>query len=161
MCNSPLPTHKQNWRKTVKNTRQNKKALSPVVASIILLAAAVAISLATCGWLGALTLHYTGTTAITVNNAQFTGPPGQTTNTIVLSLKNTGTQGVTIDTVEVNEKKFDFNPSQGENTTYNPAESKDLVLRNVDWQPGLTYTFEILGNGAQTVGAYQTNALGT
>jgi hypothetical protein len=144
--------------KDVKNIRQNKKALSPVVASIILLATAIAVSLATCGWLAALASHYTGTSAITVNNIQFTGAAGQPTNTIVLSLKNTGTQGVAIEMIKVNENTFNFNASSSENASYAPAEAKDLTLDNVGWQPGYAYKIEIFGNGAQTVGAYQANS---
>ena len=140
--------------------RQNKKAMSPVVASVILIAVTVAISLATAGWLGALTTHYTGTTAITVNDAQFTGISGQSTNTIVLSLKNTGTRMITIDMIRVNGNKFDFTMPTGENATYMPGESKILTLNNVGWVAGLAYDFDIFGDGVQTVGAYRVNAAG-
>jgi hypothetical protein len=73
-------------------------------------------------------------------------------------LKNTGTQGVAIEMIKVNENTFNFNASSSENTSYAPAEAKDLTLNNVGWQPGYAYKIEIFGNGAQTVGAYQANS---
>jgi hypothetical protein len=145
----------------MKNIWQNKKAMNPVVASIILLAAAIAVSLATVGWLQKLTMGYTGTTVITVDHAQFTGITGQPTNTMILSLKNTGTNKVTIEMIKVNGKSLSFSAASGQNVTYAPTESKDLTVNNVGWQAGSAYDIEILGDGAQTVGASRAIAVGS
>jgi flagellin-like protein len=40
---------------------KNRKALSPVVASIILIAVTVAVSIAVAAWMGALTIGFMGT----------------------------------------------------------------------------------------------------
>ena len=141
----------------MKNFNHAKKALSPVVATIIIVAVTITVTLATCGWLSTLPGRYGGTTAITVNDVQFTGTSGQSTNVMVLSLKNTGTQQVTIEMIRVNEMKFTFTD---QNTTYAPTEAKNLVINDIGWQPGFTYNIQIIGNTAQTVGAYQTTALG-
>ena len=55
---------------------RNKKALSPVVASIILIAVTVAVSIAVAAWMGALTFTFTATeelkiTKILTNDAHF------------------------------------------------------------------------------------------
>jgi flagellin-like protein len=42
--------------------RKNVKALSPVVASIILIAVTVAVSIVVAAWMGALTFTFTATT---------------------------------------------------------------------------------------------------
>lgn len=146
---------------TMKNIRRNEKALSPAVASIILIAAAIAVGLATCGWLGATASHYTGIAAVTVTNVQFTGASGQPTNAMTLSLKNTGTKAITIEMIKVNGNRLSFSVASGENTTYVPAENKDLTVNNVGWLTGSAYDVEIYGDGAQTVGAYRASAPGT
>ena len=55
------------------NFRRSKKALSPVVASIILIAVTVAVSIAVAAWMGALTVGFMGSSSITVTNVQFPG----------------------------------------------------------------------------------------
>jgi len=144
----------------MKNIKQNNKALSPVVASIILVAVAVAVSLVTAGWLGALAAHYTGTAAVTVDSAQFSGTPGQSTNTIVLSLKNTGTQAITIEMIKINGNSYTYSAPAGGNTSYVPAETKDLTINNVGWQTAFAYDIAIYGDEGQTMGAYRATSPG-
>jgi hypothetical protein len=142
------------------NIAQNKKAMSPVVASIILLAAAIAITLVTAGWLGALASHYTGTASVNVNDVQFEGTAGQPTNTIVLSIKNIGTQALTIDMIKINGNNFTYSPPAGGNTTYVPAESKNLTVNNVGWQTAFAYDISIYNGEGQTVGACRASSPG-
>ncbi len=52
------------------NTR-SRKALSPVVASIILIAVTVAVSIAVAAWMGALTFSFTATEQINITNMNF------------------------------------------------------------------------------------------
>jgi flagellin-like protein len=77
------------------NTR-SRKALSPVVASIILIAVTVAVSIAVAAWMGALTFNFMATEQIKITNMAF--PAAQVTITIM----NTGTSPVTISEVHVN-----------------------------------------------------------
>jgi flagellin-like protein len=80
-----------------------RKALSPVVAAIILIAVTVAVSIAVAAWMGALTFSFMGSSSINISNVTFGGASGATTNnTIVLSVKNTGTKSVTVSLVKVN-----------------------------------------------------------
>jgi flagellin-like protein len=44
--------------KILRKIRKNAKALSPVVASIILIAVTVAVSIAVAAWMGALTVGF-------------------------------------------------------------------------------------------------------
>jgi flagellin-like protein len=144
----------------MKNLRLNAKALSPVVASLILIAITVSVSIATAAWLGSMSMSHMKTGAITVTNVQFTGASGQPTNTIVLSLKNTGTQVTTVEMVKINEERFFFNSSSGQDTTYAATETKDLTLNNVGWLPAYTYTIQIFGDQGQTLGASQATTSG-
>ena len=150
-----LPTNKK--RKNMKTMKQKDKALSSVVASIILIAVTVTASILTAGWLGTTAVHYTEIDTIAVKNVQFIGTAGEPTNTIILSLKNTGTRTINIEIIKINENRFIFNTPSDENT-YAPAETKDLTVDNVGWQTGAEYNIEVYGN-AMIVGAYRANSL--
>ncbi len=77
---------------TLRKMRKNAKALSPVVASIILIAVTVAVSIAVAAWMGALVVGNMDTEQLKVTNVDFTD-----TATAVLTIKNSGSSSVTID----------------------------------------------------------------
>jgi len=77
---------------------RSKKALSPVVASIILIAVTVAVSIAVAAWMGALTIGFMGgSEQVEIRTISFTG-----NTTATLKIKNTGTSPVTIQEVWIN-----------------------------------------------------------
>ncbi|HLE75135.1 MAG TPA: archaellin/type IV pilin N-terminal domain-containing protein [Candidatus Bathyarchaeia archaeon] len=84
----------------MKTFRRSKKALSPVVASIILIAVTVAVSIAVAVWMGALSTGFMQTEQLTITSATITGA-STTNSTIVLGVRNTGTSSVTIGQVWV------------------------------------------------------------
>jgi len=79
---------------------RNKKALSPVVASIILIAVTVAVSIAVAAWMGALTFTFMATEQIQITNMEFPGA-----NIIRVTINNTGTSAVTMNEAWVNNVK--------------------------------------------------------
>ncbi len=81
-------------RKLAKNT----KALSPVIATIILVAVTVAIAIAVAAWLGALTFTYTNVEQLNVTGASIT----VTGSSVAFGLSNSGTSDVTVASVSVN-----------------------------------------------------------
>jgi flagellin-like protein len=80
------------------NTR-SRKALSPVVASIILIAVTVAVSIAVAAWMGALTFSFTATEQLSITNMNFGS------GSILVTANNTGTTAVTINEAWVNNVK--------------------------------------------------------
>jgi len=76
---------------------KSKKALSPVVAAIILIAVTVAVSIAVAAWMGALTFTFMKTEELKVQGHTWG------TSTIDLSVKNTGTSAVTLSSARVND----------------------------------------------------------
>jgi flagellin-like protein len=79
--------------------RRSRKALSPVVASIILIAVTVAVSIAVAAWMGALTFNFMATEQGQIWNLQFTaGTPG----TVLVTFNNTGTTPITLNQAWVN-----------------------------------------------------------
>jgi flagellin-like protein len=77
---------------------RNSRALSPVVASIILIAVAVALSIAVGAWTGALTFGFTSTEQVRITSMSFDVP----NNVISVAVNNLGTSFVTIDEVWIN-----------------------------------------------------------
>jgi flagellin-like protein len=84
-----------------KMNMRSRKALSPVVASIILIAVTVAVSIAVAAWMGALTFSFTATEQINITNMNFDVP----NKIIVVTANNTGTTSVTINEAWVNSVK--------------------------------------------------------
>jgi len=75
----------------MKNHRKSKRALSPVVASIILIAVTVAVSIAVAAWMGALTIGFMGAEEVRITNVAFAS-----TSSATVTVKNTGSTPVTL-----------------------------------------------------------------
>jgi archaeal type IV pilus assembly protein PilA len=71
--------------------RKNAKALSPVVASIILIAVTVAVSVVVAAWMGGLTLGFMGNAEqVTMSNPVFTAAA------VTVTARNSGASSATI-----------------------------------------------------------------
>jgi flagellin-like protein len=81
---------------------KSRKALSPVVASIILIAVTVAVSIAVAAWMGALTFTFMGTEQLTISKIQWNWSTTPASRYFVLTVNNTGTKDLTINQVLVN-----------------------------------------------------------
>jgi len=79
---------------------RSRKALSPVVASIILIAVTVAVSIAVAAWMGALTFNFMATEQIKITNMQFY--TNSTGTNVTVTMQNTGTHPVTVTEVHIN-----------------------------------------------------------
>jgi flagellin-like protein len=118
-----MSTHKE-VQKRMRMLR-SRKALSPVVASIILIAVTVAVSIAVAAWMGALTFTFMATEQIQITNLGF--GPGSGNGWIAVTVNNTGTSPVTINEAWVNNiKKTTTTPSLPSGGTI--AANKGLVL---------------------------------
>jgi len=80
-----------------------RKALSPVVAAIILIAVTVAVSIAVAAWMGALTFSFMGgTETIDVKHITWSSNATDPARYFIIQFKNTGTSAASIDHVSVN-----------------------------------------------------------
>jgi hypothetical protein len=79
---------------------QNKIALSPVIASIILIAVVVAVSIAAVTWMGSISLSFMKVDELTVSSHTW----ALDNSYIDLTLKNLGTTTITISDVTVNDE---------------------------------------------------------
>ncbi len=81
---------------------KSRKALSPVVASIILIAVTVAVSIAVAAWMGALTFTFMGTEQLTISKITWTWSDTPASRTFTINVNNTGTKDLTINQILVN-----------------------------------------------------------
>jgi flagellin-like protein len=137
--------------KTLRKIRKNAKALSPVVASIILIAVTVAVSIAVAAWMGALTVGFMGSSSVTINNVAFA------TNSMTLTMKNTGTKSVTIESIRVNNNAVTATITWGpaNNSTIAAGETGKTAQFAYSWDAGNPYKIDLYDGSGQVVGSYQ------
>ena len=78
---------------------QNSKALSPVIASIILIAVVVAVSIAATMWMGSMSFNFMEVDELSITDHSWASDVSY----VDLTVKNLGTSSVTISEVEVND----------------------------------------------------------
>ena len=142
--------------KTLRKIRKNEKALSPVVASIILIAVTVAVSIAVAAWMGALTVGFMDTNSVTITAVEFDESVADAQDLIQLSVKNTGTSSVAIASAKVNGVAAlvtDTPRSLDAGEIANPA-----IELTADWELGNAYKIDLYDASGQLVGAYQATA---
>jgi flagellin-like protein len=128
----------------LKSFRDNRKAISPVISTIIIVAVAIAISIAVAFWLGGITSIFTRfekleiTTAYAVAiNKPFSGW------NITLEVKNTGTTAVTITDVLINgipSSAYTEVLQNGTNVYLNTGESKVIMITIPTQADSYTFT---------------------
>ena len=125
----------------MKKLLKNKKALSPVVAAIILIAVTVAVSIAVAAWMGALTFTFMRTEQYNVVSVTFSGTPGASNNSIILKIQNTGSSSFTIDTPAKVNGVTKTLPAQ---VTIDAGTTEDVTIPNVGWSNGKQYNIELI-----------------
>ena len=127
----------------MKNFRRSRKALSPVVASIILIAVTVAVSIAVAAWMGGLTMGFmSGTEQVEIRSIAF-----PSSNTIAVTIKNTATSSVAIQEVWVNSaEQLNANLDASHQTTFSVAANgvTTLTISNYAWTAGDNYQIKIV-----------------
>jgi flagellin-like protein len=144
---------------------RKRKALSPVIATIILIAVTVAVSIAVAAWMGALTFSFMGSSSLTITSVAFNGKSGNATNTVTLSIKNTGTKTVTVGTVKINQVAYTIDPTSSPYpptyTTSGTATTGTIILDAVGWTNGQAYQFNLYDTSGNGIGSYQSNSPGS
>jgi len=124
-------------------TRRSRKALSPVVASIILIAVTVAVSIAVAAWMGALSFSFMGS-----GEQLNVGSPYGWTNggdTVYINVACPGGSAVKITTVRINGTAYIPTGSNG--LTIEPTTSTILTVTLVSpavFTSGYYYTIVIV-----------------
>jgi flagellin-like protein len=122
--------------------KKNAKALSPVVASIILIAVTVAVSVVVAAWMGGMSLGLMGNAEqLSVTNVQFNaGTPG----TVTISIRNNGGSDAIISKVYVNSQTSFGSPVtlySATPATIAKGTIEDVVV-NLGWTSATSYEFK-------------------
>lgn len=134
----------------MKRLFKSRKALSPVVAAIILIAVTVAVSIAVAAWMGALTFTFMQTEELKILSHSWSS-----TTYIDLTVKNTGSATLTMDSVQVNTAvatAYDFDAgtggAAGNQTSQSVSAGASFTVRIWDtYVSGTKYEFAILTAG--------------
>jgi flagellin-like protein len=126
----------------MKKFRKSRKALSPVVASIILIAVTVAVSIAVAAWMGALSIGFMATEQISITNCQFTETGTDLHDTITLTVSNTGTSNVEITSATVNGVNADLTAPV---TVLANSEGTDVVVE-YGWTSAYSYQIRLMSS---------------
>ena len=134
---------------------KSKKALSPVVAAIILIAVTVAVSIAVAAWMGSLTIGFMANSELTITNVDFTeGTPGS----IIVDVTNTGTSSFTVRNIRVNGNNIDSSEwSSGTDDTVEPGNSETFTITH-NVALGGKYAVSLYDIDGTLVGAYTATA---
>ena len=133
----------------MKKLLKSKKALSPVVAAIILIAVTVAVSIAVAAWMGALTFTFMKTEELKITGITF-----PSTSTAVIACTNTGADTLTISSATIDDAAA--------TTSVLPMDlakgaSNTIELTSFNWTSGSKYTFALLTTSGNKY-TYTTNA---
>ena len=134
---------------------KNKKALSPVVAAIILIAVTVAVSIAVAAWMGSLTIGFMETTELTITDLDF-NVGNATDGRIFVDVTNSGTNSFTVDRIRVNGNLATA-WSAGTSSTIAPGISETVTITQTvaSWNKYAVTLYKIDGS---MVGAYTDTA---
>jgi flagellin-like protein len=143
----------------MKRLFKSKKALSPVVAAIILIAVTVAVSIAVAAWMGALTFTFMKTEELKVTSMTFNGSSSVATNNITLAIKNPGTSKVTISSASLNDVAVSGANLVGPAPIdVQPGATVSVTIDNVNWVTGNKYKITLLSATGTNVAAYEATA---
>jgi len=133
---------------------RSRKALSPVVAAIILIAVTVAVSIAVAAWMGALTFTFMKTEEL-----KFIGHAWEAVATptyINIKVKNSGTAKLKVTDVRVNDvsaTKLTF--SLDFDTSGNLEAGKEGTIKvESTFAAGTKYAFEVITAAGNRFGPY-------
>jgi len=134
----------------MKKLLKSKKALSPVIAAIILIAVTVAVSIAVAAWMGSLSMGFMETKELTISELEFDDSPSAINATIT----NTGTSAVTVVRVRVNSENIDIT----DYTFEVDAGIEELSIPYANWQAGSKYSVSLFASDGTLVGSYTDTA---
>ncbi len=107
----------------LRKIKKNTKALSPVIASIILIAVTVAVSVVVAAWMGGMSLGLmTNAEQVTATNPVFTADTA-----VTLTLRNTGAAAVTIMSATIDGKGAVLSSTAADNTIAK-GDSEDFTV---------------------------------
>jgi len=133
-------------------TSRSKKAISPILATLLLVVIAVAAIVVTYAWVMMYTGHLTGQAGVVLNPANVNFKENGTL--IDIDVQNTGTSDTMIVQVYIGTSS-----SSMDNQTITPlsllAGQTQRITVTYSWQPRIIYYFKVLASTGQSLQWYQ------
>ena len=133
---------------------KDRKAISPVIATVILVAVAITISIAVAYWMGGISSQYTRFEKVEIQSAQCVKDTNTTSPVywkITLTMKNSGSATSTLNNVYVNDQVATYSTSAPTANTYLYANLNSTSTYQKTIQSGQTDTITIyVGTGWPT-----------
>lgn len=136
---------------------QTRKAVSPVIATVILVAVAITVAVGVSYWMGGISSQYTQFEKVEVQSGVCSWDATAFEWQIVCKLKNSGTAPATLNSIFINDVEVD---------TYNVAvagegEATTSMTNTESIESGATTTVTIYVDGVGDVGEAATPVAGT
>jgi len=134
---------------------KSRKALSPVVAAIILIAVTVAVSIAVAAWMGAISFTFMATEEITFIDYNF---DSSATTHFNVTIQNTGASDLTLSQVKVGGENQTWSlytlagAASSDNTL--SAGEKVVIKITYNWSSGTKYNVEVVTTKGNRFGPY-------
>jgi flagellin-like protein len=131
---------------------KSKKAISPILATLLLVVIAVAAIVVTYAWVMTYTGHLTGQAGVVLNraNVRFYGNGTK----IDIDIQDTGTSDTTIIQVYVGTSSSTMD-NQTITPVSLPAGTVQRITLNYQWQIGTTYYFKVITSTGQSLPWYE------
>jgi flagellin-like protein len=137
----------------LRKMKKNSKALSPVVASIILIAVTVAVSVVVAAWMGGMSLGLMGNAEqVSVTNVQFKDVVAG--DTIVVSLRNNGGADAAISKVYINGESVAT--TSLDETVLAKGAITDVTI-TYDWDANTSYEIKFTTANGNNIAYTQTS----
>jgi hypothetical protein len=102
------------------------------------------------------TIKFVGSSYVQITNVQFTGTHHDEANTVILTLRNTGTKDATISLTKINNNVYTTDPTALMLTAGQTDAS--LIITSVGWDYGNAYKFDLYDPSGQIAASYQATA---
>jgi len=131
---------------------RSKRAISPILATLLLVVIAVAAIVVTYAWVMTYTGHLTGQAGVVLNptNVRFYGNGTK----IDIDIQDTGTSDTTIIQVYVGTSSSTLD-NQTITPVPLPAGTVQRITLNYSWQIGTTYYFKVITSTGQSLPWFQ------
>jgi flagellin-like protein len=121
-----------------KRKKRSRRAVSPVIATVILVAITITVAVAVAYWMGGIAGTYTRFEQIEIQNTLVSAHGSPSDWNVTLTLKNTGTVDVTLISCFINDEEVD---NYGVSVPYS---------FNNDWATSMTHT-QVIRSGQTLV----------
>ena len=135
---------------------KSKKAITPILATLLLIIIAVAAIVVTYAWIMTYISSTTGQAGVILKKDAVSWPD---TTTITIYVRNTGTADATIDAVYIGTSSTNLILIPDVNVTYSPPSKvilKDggtitIMINDHSWTPQTTYYFRIVPKAGEAL----------